>query len=52
MHHHISNSLNNPIDLFAFLRENDGDPAVKVEAKLILLRHTLLTEAVRISYRN
>ncbi|KIK31437.1 hypothetical protein CY34DRAFT_19925 [Suillus luteus UH-Slu-Lm8-n1] len=29
MHHHIANSLNNPVNLFAFLRENDGDPAVK-----------------------
>jgi predicted component of type VI protein secretion system len=32
-HHHIATNRNNPIQLFRFLRENEGDPAVKVEAK-------------------
>jgi hypothetical protein len=52
MHHYISNSQNSPVDLFAFLRENDGDPAVKVGANLVKLRRALLTEAVRILSRD
>ncbi|KAG1767493.1 hypothetical protein EV702DRAFT_1203702 [Suillus placidus] len=28
-HHHIATSQSSPINLFAFLREHDGDPAVK-----------------------
>lgn len=30
-HHFIANNRNNPISLFAFLQENDGDPAIKVK---------------------
>ncbi|KAG2131738.1 uncharacterized protein EDB93DRAFT_1094220, partial [Suillus bovinus] len=29
IHHHISNSQNNPVRLFTFLQENEGDPAIK-----------------------
>ncbi|KIK39154.1 hypothetical protein CY34DRAFT_14574 [Suillus luteus UH-Slu-Lm8-n1] len=29
IHHHIATNQSSPVDLFAFLRENDGDPAVK-----------------------
>ncbi|KAG2046784.1 hypothetical protein BDR06DRAFT_898573 [Suillus hirtellus] len=27
--HHIATNRNNPVSLFAFLQENDGDPAIK-----------------------
>lgn len=33
-HHHIAANRNNPIQLFAFLREHSGDPAIKVEVEL------------------
>jgi hypothetical protein len=29
-HHYIASTRNNPVDIFAFLRENDGDPALEV----------------------
>jgi hypothetical protein len=29
-HHHIATTQSNPINIFAFLREHNGDPAVKV----------------------
>ncbi|KIK34293.1 hypothetical protein CY34DRAFT_98289, partial [Suillus luteus UH-Slu-Lm8-n1] len=29
MHHYISHSQNNPVGIFTFLRENNGNPAVK-----------------------
>jgi hypothetical protein len=37
IHHDISNSLNNPVDLFTFLQENDSNPAVKVEGKAYIV---------------
>jgi hypothetical protein len=33
-HHHIATNQSSPINIFAFLREHDGDPAVKVEVIL------------------
>jgi hypothetical protein len=33
-HHHIATTRNNPVDIFAILRENEGDPALKVESHL------------------
>lgn len=30
-HHYIASSRNNPISLFSFLQENEGDPAIKVK---------------------
>jgi len=31
-HHYIAATRNNPVNLFTFLREHDGDPAIKVGA--------------------
>jgi hypothetical protein len=47
-HHSISTIRNNPIDIFSFLRENNGDPAVKVKC-IVALSITLLTALVRTS---
>lgn len=52
MHHYISHSQNNPVGIFTFLRENNGDPAVKVEVKLMDLCYNLLTETIRTSFQN
>lgn len=32
--HHIATNRNNPVQIFAFIREHEGDPAVKVEVIL------------------
>jgi hypothetical protein len=43
-HHYIPTlNRNNPIDIFQFLRDHDGDPAVAVRATLltILLTHDI-----------
>ncbi|KAG2751869.1 hypothetical protein P692DRAFT_201683986, partial [Suillus brevipes Sb2] len=29
-HHHIASNCNNPVNIFSFLRDHDGDPAIKV----------------------
>lgn len=29
-HHYITSTRNNPVNIFAFLREHDGNPAIKV----------------------
>jgi hypothetical protein len=44
-HHSIATSQNNPVNLFAFLREHDGDPAIKVEVTFDY-GGTLLTAAL------
>jgi hypothetical protein len=33
-HHHIANNRSNPVNIFAFVRAHEGDPAVKVELML------------------
>jgi hypothetical protein len=33
-HYHITTNQSSPINIFTFLREHDGDPAVKVEVIL------------------
>jgi hypothetical protein len=33
-HHYIAPTRNNPVNIFTFLREHDGDPAIKVEVAL------------------
>jgi hypothetical protein len=44
MHHHISNSVNHPLDIFAFLRSFDlHDPATKVRSDNIEVGTAILT---------
>lgn len=41
-HHHIAPTRNNPVKLFTFLREHDGDSAVKVEASFAFCTHSMI----------
>jgi hypothetical protein len=50
-HHIISTARNNPVDIFAFIRENNGDPAFNVKFSYFDA-FILLTAVVRILYRN
>lgn len=53
-HHHIATTQSNPINLFAFLREHGGDPAVKVCTILQLdcISHVFHNDCTRILYRD
>lgn len=50
-HHYIAASRNNPVSLFGFLREHDGDPAIKVNFYCTLGRQFVYT-ALRTSFRD
>jgi hypothetical protein len=52
-HHFIATNWNNPVEIFTFIREHNGDPTVKVGVALHLrCSCDLLTAITRIYYRD